>query len=90
MIVSGLSDDFLSDFYFYWLVDDVLADVVVRIGILDLGLAPSVVDDEHQDQDCFKKEELKVEGLVLNVSLILLMSWRQKETSLEKLEIMLN
>ena len=55
-------------------VDDVLADVVVRIGILDLGLAPSVVDDEHQDQDCFKKEELKVEGLVLNVSLILLRS----------------
>ena len=32
-------------------VDDVLADVVVRVGILDLSFTPSVVDDEDQDQD---------------------------------------
>ena len=33
-------------------VDDVLANVVVRIRILDLGFAPSIVNDKHQDEDC--------------------------------------
>ena len=33
-------------------VDDVLADVVVGVRVLDLGLATPVVHDEHKHQDC--------------------------------------
>lgn len=33
-------------------VDDVLAHVVVRSRILDVRLAPSIVHDEHQHQNC--------------------------------------
>ena len=32
-------------------VDDVLPDVVVRAGVLDLRLAPPVVHHKHQHQD---------------------------------------
>ena len=33
-------------------VDDVLPDVVLGAGVLDLGLAPPVVHHEHQHQHC--------------------------------------
>ena len=32
-------------------VDDVLPHVILGAGVLDLSLAPPVVDNKHQDQD---------------------------------------
>lgn len=36
---------------FVVVIDDILSDIVIRAGVLDVGLPPSVVDDKHEDQN---------------------------------------